>query len=265
MTRGRSQATRLEEAIVDLGRGADLTEAERQRYGRQMLIAGWGEAAQRRLKAATVFVAGAGGLGSPASVNLAVAGVGTIRICDCDAPELSNLNRQFLHDDSRIGLNKAESAKLTLSRLNPSVIIEAIPVRIEADNVDDLVGDADLVVDCLDNFPTRYILNAAAVRKGIPFVHGSIWGLEGRVSFLHPPETPCLACIFQGNPPREVFPVLGATPGITGTLQAMEALKYLAGVGMLLKGRLLCCDFHEMRFFEVAVRRSPGCRVCGKA
>jgi adenylyltransferase/sulfurtransferase len=101
------------------------------------------------------------------------------------------------------------------------------------------------------------------VRKGIPFVHGSIWGLEGRVTFLRPPETPCLACIFQGTPPREVFPVLGATPGITGTIQAMEALKYLAGAGTLLKGRLLCCDFLEMRFFEVAVRRNPGCAVCG--
>jgi molybdopterin/thiamine biosynthesis adenylyltransferase len=244
---------------------ATLTEAERQRYGRQMLIAGWGEEGQRRLKASTVFIAGAGGLGSPVSVNLAVAGVGTLRICDFDVPELSNLNRQFLHDDSRLGMNKAESAKLTLSRLNPNVTIEALPVRIEESNVDELVGDADIILDCMDNFPTRYVLNAVAVRKRIPFVHGSIWGLEGRVTFLQPPETPCLACIFQGTPPREVFPVLGATPGITGTLQAMEALKYLAGVGSLLKGRLLCCDYQEMRFFEAKIRRNPACTVCSGA
>ncbi|RPI08584.1 MAG: HesA/MoeB/ThiF family protein [Zetaproteobacteria bacterium] len=242
-----------------------LTDAERQRYGRQMLIAGWGEEAQRRLKAATVFVAGAGGLGSPVSVALAVAGVGTLRICDCDAPELSNLNRQFLHDDTRLGMNKAESARLTLSRTNPHVRVEALPFRIEAANVDDLIGNADIVVDCMDNFPTRYVLNTAAVRKRIPFVHGSIWGLEGRVTFLHAPETPCLACVFQGTPPPEVFPVLGATSAITGALQAMEVLKYLAAVGSLLKGRLLCCDYRDMRFFEVKVRRNPACTVCAAA
>jgi adenylyltransferase/sulfurtransferase len=242
-----------------------LTDAERQRYARQMLIAGWGEEAQRRLKAATVFVAGAGGLGSPVSVTLALAGVGTLRICDCDAPERSNLNRQFLHDDTRLGMNKAVSAKLTLARTNPHVRVEALPARIEAGSVDDLMGDADIVVDCLDNFPTRYVLNAAAVRKRIPFVHGSIWGLEGRVTFLHTPETPCLACIFQGAPPPEVFPVVGATPAVTGSLQAMEVLKYLAGVGSLLKGRLLCCDYRDMRFFEVRIRRDAACTVCAAA
>ncbi len=162
-------------------------------------------------------------------------------------------------------MNKAESARLTLSKLNPHVTITPLPVRIEDSNVDELVGDSDIILDCMDNFPTRYVLNAAAVRKRIPLVHGSIWGLEGRVTFLQPPETPCLACIFRGTPPHQVFPVLGATPGITGTLQAMEALKYLAGVGSLLKGRLLCCDYQEMRFFEVKIRRDPGCAVCGKA
>jgi adenylyltransferase/sulfurtransferase len=239
-----------------------LSAAECQRYARQMLIAGWGEATQRRLKASTVFVAGAGGLGSPVSFALALAGIGTIRICDFDAPELSNLNRQFLHDDSRLGMNKAESARQTLSRLNPHVQVEAITERIEDANVDRLVGDAALILDCMDNFPTRFALNRAAVRKGIPLVHGSIWGLEGRVSVFHAPETPCLACIFTEAPPREVFPVLGATPGITGTIQAMEAIKYLTGIGTLLKGRLLCCDYLDMRFFEVKIRRNPGCPVC---
>jgi adenylyltransferase/sulfurtransferase len=243
--------------------GIPLSAAEIQRYARQMLITGWGEATQRRLKASTVFVAGAGGLGSPVSFGLALAGVGTIRICDFDAPELSNLNRQFLHDDSRLGVNKAESARQTLTRLNPTIRVEAITERIEDGNVDRLVGDAALIVDCMDNFPTRFTLNRAAVRKRIPLVHGSIWGFEGRVSFFHVPETPCLACLFSEAPPREVFPVLGATPGITGMIQAMEAIKYLAGVGTLLKGRLLCCDYLEMRFFEVKIRRDPGCPACG--
>jgi molybdopterin/thiamine biosynthesis adenylyltransferase len=239
-----------------------LSAAECQRYARQMLISGWGEETQRVLKASKVFVAGAGGLGSPVSVALALAGIGTIRICDCDVPELSNLNRQFLHDDSRLGMNKAESARQSLSRLNPTIRVEAIPERIEDSNVDRLVGDAALILDCLDNFPTRFTLNRAALRKRIPLVHGSIWGFEGRVSFFHVPDTPCLACLFREAPPREVFPVLGATPGITGMIQAMEAIKYLAGVGTLLKGRLLCCDYLDMRFFEVKVRRDPGCPAC---
>jgi adenylyltransferase/sulfurtransferase len=240
----------------------DLTQEEQQRYTRQMIIPKWGEDTQKRLKASKVFLAGAGGLGSPVSFNLAMAGIGVIRVCDFDSPELSNLNRQFLHDDSRIGMNKAESARLTLTRLNPHVHIEAIPEKIDETSVDRLVGDSDLILDCMDNYPTRFTLNAAAVRKGIPFVHGSIWGFEGRVSVFHAPETPCLACVFKEAPPREVFPVLGATPGITGTIQAMEAIKCLAGIGTLLKGRLLCCDYLEMRFFEVRIRRDPGCSVC---
>lgn len=244
--------------------GTELTAAETQRYTRQMIIPSWGEATQRKLKASKIFIAGAGGLGSPVSFNLAVAGIGLIRICDFDSPELSNLNRQFLHDDSRVGMNKAESAKRTLSRLNPHVRIEAITEKIDEASVDRLVADSDLILDCMDNYPTRFVLNAAAIRKGIPLIHGSIWGFEGRVTFIQTPETACLACLFKEAPPREVFPVLGATPGITGTIQAMEAIKYLAGVGSLLKGRLLCCDFLEMHFFEVKVRRDPACPACGR-
>lgn len=245
------------------GLAIELSGEEKQRYARQMIIPSWGEETQRRLKAAKVFIAGAGGLGSPVSFNLAVAGIGRIRICDFDSPELSNLNRQFLHDDSRIGVNKAESAKRTLSRLNPHVQIDAIADKIDDMNVDRLVGDSDLILDCMDNYPTRFVLNASAVRMGIPLIHGSIWGFEARVTFLHVPETPCFACIFEAAPPKEVFPVLGATPGITGTIQAMEAIKYLASVGSLLKGRLLCCDYLEMRFYEVKVRRDPSCAICG--
>ncbi len=242
--------------------GAGLTPEDRARYHRQIIIPDWGEPGQARLKAARAFIAGAGGLGSPASIYLAVAGVGRLAICDSDRAELSNLNRQVLHNDSRLGLSKAESARLTLSELNPSIAVEALAAHIEPDNVDDLVADADIILDCLDNFPTRYLLNQCALRKGIPLVHGSVRGLEGRLTFLHPPETPCLRCLFPVPPPAEVFPVLGATPGVIGCLQAMEALKYLTGVGTPLKGALLAWDGADMEFVTCPVSRRPDCSDC---
>ncbi len=241
-----------------------LTQQDKQRYQRQMMIAGWGESGQERLKAARVFVAGAGGLGSPASMYLAVGGVGYIRLCDCDSPELSNLNRQILHNDARIGVNKAESGKMTLNELNPSIEIQAVSSRIEEGNVDELVGDCHLIVDCMDNFPTRYVLNECAIRKGIPFVHASVWGLEGKLSFIHSPETPCLRCIFPSAPPPEVFPVLGATPGAIGCLQAMEVVKYLTGVGENLKGKLLVWSGDDMEFAVYPVVKRADCPACGR-
>ena len=241
-----------------------LSDDERQRYNRQMLIDGWGEAAQLKLKNSTVFVAGAGGLGSPASIYLAVAGVGHIQLCDFDAPELVNLNRQILHDDTRIGTNKALSGKATLERLNPSIRVTAVTEKIEAVNVDAVVGDVDIIVDCMDNFPTRYLLNECAIRKKIPLVHGSIWGMEGRLTFIRSPETPCLRCIFPESPPKEVFPVLGATPGVIGTMEAMEALKYLTGVGRNLKGRLLLWSGADAEFRVLKVRRDPHCPSCSQ-
>jgi molybdopterin/thiamine biosynthesis adenylyltransferase len=242
-------------------RGA-LTDPDRERYHRHMMISGWGDSGQERVKSSRVFIAGAGGLGSPASMYLAVAGVGRLAICDCDSPELSNLNRQLLHSDSRIGMNKAESARLTLTELNPTIEVEAISTRIEEGNVDGLVGDADIVVDCLDNFPTRYVLGECAIRKRIPFVHGSVWGMEGRLTYIHPPETPCLRCIYPAAPPREVFPVLGAVPGVIGCLQAIETLKYLTGIGENVKGRLLVWNGTDMGFDTYPVRKSPDCPVC---
>lgn len=242
----------------------ELTNEDRQRYHRQMMIAGWGERGQQRLKSAHAFVAGAGGLGSPTAIYLAVAGVGNVSLCDCDSPELSNLNRQILHNDSRVGMNKAESGKMSLNALNPSIEVQALSVRIEADNVDDLVGDADIILDCMDNFDTRYILNECAIKKGIPFVHASVWGLEGKLSFIHSPETPCLKCIFPEAPPPELFPVLGATPGTIGCLQAMEALKHLAGVGETLKGKLLVWSGAEMEFDVYPIAKNSKCPICGK-
>lgn len=241
-----------------------LSGSELKRYQRQMMMEGWGETGQARLKASTAFIAGAGGLGSPVSIYLAVAGVGHLRVCDFDAPELSNLNRQILHDTTRIGVNKAVSAKQTLERLNPDVRVTALTEKITGDTVDGLVGNSAIILDCMDNYPTRYLLNECAFRKGIPMVHGSIWGMEGRLTFIQAPETPCLRCLFPDPPPPGVFPVLGATPAVIGSMQALEAVKHLTGIGATLKGRLLAWDGSEVTFHTYRMRKDPNCPVCGR-
>lgn len=241
-----------------------FSENEVKRYNRQMLMEGWGEETQRKLKNATVFIAGAGGLGSPVSIYLAVAGIGNIRICDFDSPDWSNLNRQILHSPSRIGINKAISGKMTLEELNPDIKVAAFTEKITEESVDRLVGDADIILDCMDNFPTRYVLNGCAMRKGVPLVFGSIWGMEGRLSFIKPPETPCLKCIYPEAPPSEVFPVVGATPGVMGSLQVIETLKYLTGIGELHKGKLLVWNGYKMEFRSYKAYKDPECPACGK-
>jgi len=213
-----------------------LSEEELKRYTRQMIMDKWGEETQQRLKTSTVFIAGAGGLGSPVSIYLTVAGIGNIRICDFDSPDWSNLNRQILHNHGRIGTNKALSAKQTLNELNPHVTVTAITDKIVAENVDDLVGDAALIVDCMDNFPTRYLLNESAIRKRIPLVFGSIWGMEGQLSFLSPPETPCLKCMFPEAPPAEVFRLPSCRPR---TARAVRPVAPNSGCAR--DGRRSCC------------------------
>ncbi len=240
-----------------------LTDEELKRYHRQMLMDGWGQTTQEKLKNSTVFIAGAGGLGSPVSFYLAAAGIGHLLICDFDAPEMSNLNRQILHDHTRIGTNKAVSARMTLEKLNPHVKVTAITDKIVPENVDALVNDADIIVDCMDNFPTRFLLNQCAMRKKIPLVYGSIWGMDGRLSFIKSPETPCLNCIIAEPPPKEVFPVLGATPAVIGSLQAMETVKYLTGIGKNLKGRLLVWDGANTEFTTFTIFKDPLCPACG--
>ncbi len=242
----------------------DLNSSEKERYTRQMIISDWGEAGQQKIKKATVFIAGAGGLGSPVAVYLAAAGVGTLRICDYGEPELSNLNRQILHTDCDIGINKAISAETSIRLLNPNVRVEPITERITEETVESIVGNSDIIVDCLDNFEARHILNEFAVKKKLPFIHAGIHGLSGQVTFIYSPETPCLRCVFPGVVPKQVFPVVGVTPGIIGTIEATEALKWIVGIGENLKNQLLIWDGDTMDFQKVAIKKDPDCAVCGK-
>ena len=233
-----------------------------RRYRRQIILPGWGVEAQETLRSSRVLVAGAGGLGCAVALNLTVAGVGRIRICDSDTVDITNLNRQFLHMEQSIGSQKTLSAQATLSAINSEISLEPIFQKITEHNVDDIVGDAQLIIDCLDNFDGRNALNQCVVRKGIPMVHGAIWGMEGRITFLHPPKTPCLACLFPKAPVRHEIPVLGAVACTTGSLQAIEAIKYLVNSGPTLKGRMLIMDYSTMRFQELEAAKNPHCPVC---
>ncbi len=241
---------------------SSLSDYDRTRYHRQMLLRDWSEAGQLKVKAARVFIAGAGGLGSPVAIYLAVAGVGEIRICDLDTIELSNLNRQILHPDARLGQSKALSAAKTLTALNPAINVIPFAEYLDETNLDRIAGRPDIIVDCLDNYETRYLLNRYCLRRHIPLVHGAIWGWSGQLSFLQPPQTPCLRCLVPQPPPQETFPVVGATAGLVGSLQALETLKYLTGVGELLKNKLLLFDGEEMFWTEVKVERKPDCPDC---
>jgi adenylyltransferase/sulfurtransferase len=240
-----------------------LTEDDLTRYQRQMLLPGWGEAGQEKLKSARAFIAGAGGLGSPAAVYLAAAGVGELRICDADVVELSNLNRQILHPEERIGVSKAISAGKTLRAQNAAICIQVFPERLDESSIERVAGSPDIVLDCLDNYETRYLLNRYCLAQHIPLVHAAVWGFTGQLSFLHPPETPCLRCIVPSPPPTSVFPIVGAIAGLVGCLQAAEALKHLAGVGSALRNTLLVVDAEEMEFFRLQATRRPECPDCG--
>lgn len=241
-----------------------LTENELERYDRQIMIGGFGEEGQEKLKMAKIFIAGAGGLGSPVSIYLAAAGVGKIRIVDYEKVELSNLNRQILHWDRDVGKKKIDSASEKLQRLNQNVQLEGIREKITEDNILQLVADCDLIVDAMDNFPTRYLLNRAALTKNIPFLHGAVYGFEGRATTIIPGRTPCLRCLYPEAPPAEKFPVIGVTPAVIGCIQATEAIKYVLQIGELLSGRLLIYDGLGLRFFEVEVKKDPECKECSR-
>jgi adenylyltransferase/sulfurtransferase len=240
-----------------------LTESERERYDRQIIIRGLGEAGQEKLKRAKIVIVGAGGLGSPISIYLAAAGVGTMRIIDHGSVELSNLNRQILHWDEDIGRKKAISAAEKLRRLNPEVKVEAIEAEITEGNATQLVAGFDLIVDALDNLPTRYLLNKVAVEQRMPFFHGAVYGFEGRVLTIIPGKSACLRCIYKRTIPAEKFPVIGVTPALIGCIQAAEVIKYIVGLGELLTNRLLIYDGLNLKFTELEVARDPDCDHCG--
>ncbi|MBI2328421.1 MAG: HesA/MoeB/ThiF family protein [Chloroflexi bacterium] len=240
-----------------------LTPEEQERYDRQIKIKGIGEAGQEKLKQAKVIVVGSGGLGAPAAIYLAAAGVGTIGIVDYDRVELSNLNRQILHWDSDIGRSKVDSAVEKLSQLNPDVKIEAIEETVSEANVSRLLAGFDLVVDGLDNLSTRYLLNKAAIESNIPLVHGTVYGLEGRAMTVIPGKTACLRCVYRGLIPPGKCPAVGVIPAVIGCIQATEAIKYIMGIGKLLTNRLLLYDGLNMNFTELVVKRDPNCEHCG--
>ncbi len=241
-----------------------LTENEIKRYDRQIMIHELGMDGQEKLKKAKVFVAGAGGLGSPICIYLAAAGVGLIRIADHDQVELSNLNRQILHWNEDIGKDKIDSAETKLHRLNPDIMIETISDTISENNVMRMLDGCDVIVDAMDNLPTRYLLNRAAIEKDIPFIHGAVSGFEGRAMTIVPGKSSCLRCLYHGAiPPPEKFPVIGVTPALIGCIQATEAIKYIAGMGDLLTNRLLIYDGLSLEFKEFKVTRNPQCDHCG--
>jgi molybdopterin/thiamine biosynthesis adenylyltransferase/rhodanese-related sulfurtransferase len=248
-----------------------LTEAQRQRYSRHLLIPEVGPAGQARLLAAKVLVVGAGGLGSPVALYLAAAGVGTMGIVDLDVVDLSNLQRQVVHTTDRVGTSKVDSARRTIGALNPDVHVVAHEEMLVAGNVHRIIDGYQVIVDGTDTFETRYLLNDAAVAAGIPVVHASVFRFEGQLSTFVPYEGPCYRCLYPSPPPPELAPgcsvagVLGVVPGIMGLLQANEVLKLLLGIGETLAGRLLLFDALETEFTELRLRRDPDCPVCSDA
>ena len=238
------------------------TGEELRRYERQMIIEGFGREGQERLKQTRVVVAGVGGLGSVVSIYLTVAGVGQIRLIDHDRVELGNLNRQILYGNRDIGRRKVDSAKEKLESLNPEVKVEIVSEAILEDNAFELVDDCDLIVDAMDNFTTRYILNKVAINRDIPFFHGAVRGFEGRATTIIPGQTACLKCLYSRAPQPEPAPVVGVAPAVIGSIQATEVVKYIVGIGDLLTNRLLIYDGLSLEFMEMKLKRRPDCEEC---
>ena len=247
-----------------------LSTDEVQRYGRHLTLSEVGKAGQEKLKASSVLIVGAGGLGSPAAMYLAAAGIGRIGLVDFDTVEASNLQRQLLHGTSDVGRSKLASARDRLQDLNPHVEVELHETRLTSENALDIVDGYDIVADGTDNFPTRYLINDACVLTGTPNVYASIFRFEGQVSVFATPEGPCYRCAYPEPPPPGLVPscaeggVLGVLPGLVGTLQATEVIKMLLGIGDPLIGRLLLIDTLPMTFRTLKIQKNPDCPVCGE-
>ncbi len=246
-----------------------LSHAETLRYSRHLLLPEVGVEGQRKLKAARVLTIGAGGLGSPLSLYLAAAGVGTIGIVDFDVVDLTNLQRQIVHGTSTLGRPKLESAKARLTDLNPNLKVETHETRLSSENALEIIREYDIVVDGTDNFPTRYLVNDACVLLEKPNVYGSIFRFEGQASVFYAKEGPCYRCLYSEPPPPGLVPscaeggVLGVLPGIIGSIQALETIKWIIGAGDSLVGRLVLFDALRLRFRELKLRKDPGCPICG--
>ncbi|WP_437594092.1 molybdopterin-synthase adenylyltransferase MoeB [Sorangium sp. So ce1000] len=249
----------------------NLTDAQRDRYSRHLLLPEVGEAGQAKLLAAKVLLLGAGGLGSPAALYLAAAGVGTLGLVDADVVDNSNLQRQILHATSRVGKPKVDSAETAIRDLNPDVKVVKFQERVDSGNVDRIFDQFDIIVDGCDNFPTRYLVNDASVFKKKPVVHGSIFRFEGQVTTFMPGVGPCYRCLYPEPPPPHLAPscqeagVLGILPGTIGMIQATEAVKLILGQGTPLIGRLLTYDSLRMKFGELKLRRDKNCPACGES
>ncbi|MBX3177266.1 MAG: molybdopterin-synthase adenylyltransferase MoeB [Candidatus Hydrogenedentes bacterium] len=248
----------------------DLSAPEIARYSRHLIMPEVAMDGQRKLKAAKVLIVGAGGLGSPAALYLAAAGVGRLGLVDFDDVELSNLQRQILHGTRNVGRRKTDSGIERIRDINPEIEVDAHDTRLTSDNALDIIRPYDMVIDGTDNFPTRYLVNDACVLLGKPSIYGSIFRFDGQASVFKPPDGPCYRCLFEEPPPPGVVPscaeggVLGILPGVIGCIQATEAIKLILGKGTTLIGRLLLYDALDMRFREVKIARNPECVVCGE-
>ena len=247
-----------------------LSEEQIQRYSRHIILPEVGGAGQEMLLAAKVFIVGAGGLGSPVGYYLAAAGVGNLAIIDNDIVEISNLQRQIAHSTKTLGMPKVDSAKATLEALNPDTRVKPIRERLVKENISDLIKDYDIVVDCSDNFPTRFLVNDACVLLRKKLVSGAILKFEGQLTTVLPGQGHCYRCLFEDMPPSDIMNALqtgglvGAMPGVIGTLQALEVIKLIVGKGRVLKERLLIFDGLTTKFRRIKVRRNPQCPVCGE-
>ena len=250
----------------------ELTNEQLMRYSRNILLDGVGEEGQKKLLKSKVLVIGAGGLGSPAAMYLAAAGVGTIGIADNDEVDLSNLQRQIMHTTKRLHESKVQSAQKTLTALNPDINVNVYKIRITPENIDEIITDYDFVIDAVDNFPAKFLINDACVIAKKPFVHGGVVGYNGQMMTYVPEEAcPCYRCIFENVPKKNTVPhssdvgILGANAGVIGSLQAYEAIKYLLGIGQLMTGKMLTFDGLKMRFRTIDFKhKSPYCKVCSE-